>query len=151
MKIAIVSDTHIDNMRKFPEWIMQHLEGVDLIIHSGDIENPAVIDHLKDMAPVYAVRGNCDRHLHELPIIRTISIGSIEITVGHKPSDARRAVLPETKVMIYGHTHIALINQEENLLVINPGSPTLPRGGLKPSIAILEIDNENLKAELRHP
>ena len=151
MKIAIVSDTHIDSMRKFPEWIIKHLEHVDLIIHSGDIENPEVIEYLKDLAPVYAVRGNCDQRSPDLPISRSINIESIEITFAHKASDARRAIQPNTKVMVYGHTHLALINQEENLLVINPGSPTLPRGGLKPSIALLEVKNGNLKAELKHP
>jgi putative phosphoesterase len=51
--------------------------------------------------------------------------------------------------MVYGHTHISLINQEENLLVINPGSPSMPRGGLPPSVALLTIENGKIRAELR--
>ena len=150
MKIGILSDTHIDRIEKIPKWINKYFRNVDLILHCGDIENPEVLEYLKNEAPVYAVRGNCDRKLQELPLSRSIKIENTLITFAHKPADARKALRNNSKVMIYGHTHISLINQEEKLLVINPGSPTLPRGGLPPSIAILEINNDSIKGELKN-
>ena len=56
MKIAILSDTH----GLLRPQVLDHLAGVDAILHAGDIDTPAVLDRLQDFAPVYAVRGNND-------------------------------------------------------------------------------------------
>lgn len=151
MKIGIISDTHVHDHDSLdiPDWIKEAFAGAHLIIHAGDVGVPALLGELSQIAPVYAVRGNCDGGAFDTPSHRSINIGCGLLTVAHNATTARRVVETQTRVMVYGHTHIALINQEENLLVINPGSPTLPRGGLPASVAILTIDGEEIHAELK--
>ncbi len=151
MKIGLISDTHIldDDRLEVPSWIRDAFSGVDMIIHAGDVGLAGVIGELSAIAPVYAVRGNCDRNIVDTPSSRSIEIGCGLLTVAHQAGDARRALNHRSRVMVYGHTHIPLINQEENLLVINPGSPTLPRGGLPASVALLHVNGEEIRAELK--
>ncbi|GAB4274562.1 MAG: metallophosphoesterase [Candidatus Rifleibacteriota bacterium] len=150
MKIGIISDTHYGYPERqvIPDWIRSAFCGVDMIIHAGDVESPAALREFEAIAPVYAVRGNCDIGLNT-PETINIEIGCGLLTAAHRASQARNAVRPETKVLVYGHTHIPLINDEGDLLVINPGSPSLPRGGLPASVAILTIENGKLSAELK--
>ena len=62
MLIGLVSDTHIPDRRiKLPQKVLESFEGVDLIIHAGDITSQSVIDELEAIAPVVAVEGNMDR------------------------------------------------------------------------------------------
>lgn len=151
MKIGIISDTHFMNPDncEVPQWIREAFAGAAMIVHAGDVERPEFLNELSAIAPVYAVRGNCDHSGFDTPSTRSIEIGCGFLTVAHRADVARQALLPASRVMVYGHTHIPLINEEENLLVVNPGSPTLPRGGLPPSVAILQISGTNLKAELK--
>lgn len=151
MKIGIISDTHVVNPRslEIPDWIRDVFADVDMIVHAGDVELPDFLGELSTLAPVYAVRGNCDVGARDIPAVLSIEIGCGLLTVAHRAGAARDALVSRSRVMVYGHTHIALINQEDNLLVINPGSPTLPRGGLPPSVALLHINGEEIRAELR--
>ena len=152
MKIGIVSDTHFDHSAKIeiPGWVRKAFCGVDMIVHAGDVESGAALEAFKEIAPVYAVRGNCDFDLSENPEAMSVEIGCGLLTVAHRAGRARAAIEPRSKVLVYGHTHIALINQEGTLLVINPGSPTMPRGGLPPSVAVLTVEGNKIRAELRH-
>lgn len=151
MKIGIISDTHVVNHRliEVPGWVRDAFVGVDMIIHAGDVELNDFLGELSTIAPVYAVRGNCDLGAYDTPTARSIEIGCGLLTVAHRAGTARDALHPRSRVMVYGHTHIALINQEENLLVINPGSPTLPRGGLPASVALLHVNGDEIRAELK--
>ena len=148
MKIGLISDTHQFNPDRceIPDWIKTAFNGVEMIIHAGDVEHTAYLTNLERIAPVYAVRGHCDSYELRTPVSRSIDIGCGLLTVAHRPNDAQRAVTERTKVVVYGHTHISTVSQEEDILVINPGSPTLPRGGLPPSVAVL--DTATMKAEI---
>jgi putative phosphoesterase len=151
MKIGIISDTHIMNPDScvIPEWIAKVFADTAMIVHAGDVEHPDYLHALKSIAPVYAVRGNCDRGVLATPETVSIDIGCGLLTVAHRAAVARQALTSRSRVMVYGHTHLSLINDEKGLLVINPGSPTLPRGGLPPSVAVLEINGNELRAELK--
>lgn len=150
MKIGILSDSHFTNPYRcdVPEWVAAAFADVDMIIHAGDVEHPDFLRALSSIAPIYAVRGNCDSHGFDTPEYMSIETGHGHITVAHRADVARRHLIPESKVMVYGHTHISLINQETDLLVINPGSITLPRGGLPASVALLTIDATGIDARL---
>ena len=67
MKIGIISDTHIGCSTQISKWISKAFENVDMIIHAGDIESQEILDKLSEIAPLYAVRGNCDIYLQDLP------------------------------------------------------------------------------------
>jgi len=150
MKIGIISDTHVTNPANsvVPDWITSAFEGVSMIVHAGDVERPEYLQALNEIAPVYAVRGNCD-HFVSTPETISVDIGCGLLTVAHRAPVARQALSSRSRVMVYGHTHISLISDEGNLLVINPGSPTLPRGGIPASVAVLEVRNDELFAELK--
>ncbi len=152
MIIGIISDTHCINPSScdVPGWVREAFTGAEMIIHAGDVERPEMLAALSEIAPVYAVRGNCDHFGFDTPQTRSVEIGCGLLTVAHRADMARNALLPESRVMVYGHTHIAVINQEPDLLVINPGSPVLPRGGMPASVAVLEISGNKLKALLKH-
>ena len=149
MKIGIISDTHIihriDSIND--SWIETAFKDTQMIIHAGDLERPELVGAFNQ--PVYAVRGNCDPFTDTLPLTRSIETEAGLITVAHRVEDARAALSERSVVMIYGHTHIPVISQQENLLVINPGSARLPRGGFPASVAVLEISSKVLKAELK--
>lgn len=151
MKIGIISDTHVVNPGacEVPEWVKEAFAGVELIVHAGDIELPDFLGELATIAPVVAVKGNCDTGIFDIPASRSLEMGCGLLTVAHRAPIARQALSDRSRVMVYGHTHIALICQEENLLVINPGSPTLPRGGLPASVAVLHVNDHELRAELK--
>lgn len=151
MKIGIISDTHITNPDtcKVADWIADAFAGVSMIIHAGDVERPEYLHALKAIAPVYAVRGNCDMGAFSTPETISVEIGCGLLTAAHRAPVARRALSPKSRVLVYGHTHISLIHDEGGLLVINPGSPTLPRAGLPASVAVLEINGDELHAELK--
>ncbi len=150
MKIGLISDTHRYTAESciIPDWIKKAFDGVELIVHAGDIEHNNYITNLEYIAPVYAVRGNCDPYNSENPISRSINIGCGYLTVAHRPHDAVRAVEPHSKVIVYGHTHIATINEENDMLIINPGSAYEPRSGMPPSVAVLEVDEQKISAKI---
>ena len=150
MKIGIISDTHRYTAESciIPEWIKNAFDGVELIIHAGDIEHNQFITNLEYIAPVYAVRGNCDPYNSDNPISRSVNIGCGYLTVAHRPRDARNAIDLNTKVLVYGHTHIAVVDKEDDLLIINPGSAYEPRSGMPPSVAVLNTDNDTLEARI---
>lgn len=100
-KIAVLSDTH-GLLR--PE-VLDRIAGCDVIIHGGDINKPEIIDRLKEIAPVYVVRGNNDKEWAEnIPESLTFQIEQCRFFVVHNrkfvPKD-----LHDTDVVIYGHSH----------------------------------------------
>src|SRR5690348_916887 len=105
VNIGVISDTH-GLLR--PEAVAA-LRGSDFVIHAGDIDEPAILDELAELAPVTAVRGNVDRGswTKELPTSTVLEVGSVSIYVVHnlmeldlKPEAAGFAAV------IYGHTHV---------------------------------------------
>ena len=60
-KVGVISDTHIPHFKQLPAAIWQHFDGVELIIHAGDLSVLSVIDELETIAPVVAVQGNVEQ------------------------------------------------------------------------------------------
>lgn len=145
--IGVISDTH-GLLR--PE-VMKSLEGVDLILHAGDVGNPEVIEHLESVAPVVAVRGNMDygNWAEGLPISKSIVIGKTKLFLIH---DIERIdgqmELQSYQVIITGHTHRPLIHEQNNILFINPGSAGHQRNQHSVSIGKLFFCNGQLNAQL---
>ncbi len=101
-KIGILSDTH-GLIR--PE-VVDALNGCDSIIHAGDIDRSEVIEALREIAPVYAVRGNADKDewADDLPKSLLITLGGIRIYAIHNKKHIAED-LSDKDVVIYGHTH----------------------------------------------
>lgn len=139
--IGLISDTH-GLVR--PD-VHRALAGVELILHAGDVGGDAVLDELQLIAPVVAVYGNTD-----VPgdprlagaIERTIGGVRIHVSHGHEvgsPTPQKLLELYAGEVIVYGHTHRALITHADGRLVVNPGAAGPRRFNLLPSVARLTI------------
>jgi uncharacterized protein len=145
MLVGVISDTH----GFFDPRVVQHFAGVEQIIHAGDIGGQAILDRLRDLAPVTAVTGNVDwggpldRQVRR---VEQLELGGFRIFVTHigdAPQQlARRLPEPRPQVFIYGHSHIPLVEQREGVLFLNPGSAGKPRFGRRPSLALLELGEQ---------
>ncbi len=149
MKLGIISDTHgqIDNR------IHAMFEGVEYIIHAGDVGKEDIIIELETVAPVTVVRGNMDRYgrLARSQEFIAKSFGGVRFFVVHdigSPDSIKsRLLIPIRKysphVVIFGHTHKPFTSYFQDILYFNPGSASQGRGGKKRSVGIIEIINSH--------
>ena len=145
--IGIISDTH----GRLPQSVPKVFKNTDLIIHAGDIGDPQIIDALEKIAPTRAVRGNMDmgQWAGQLPRSETVKINHKGLYVIHDDYHLDKNAKADTyHVVIYGHTHRPQVEKQEGILYVNPGSAVQPRHGYPPSVALLEIKGEAIKASL---
>jgi uncharacterized protein len=148
--IGLVSDTH-GLVR--PD-IFSALDGVELILHAGDVGGADVLAELATIAPVQAVAGNTDPPgTPGLPdsVEREIDGIRIHLSHGHelgRPTPDRLLAAYPHDVIVYGHTHRQLITRADGRLVINPGAAGPRRFSLMPSVARLAIENGRADVEL---
>ena len=139
-RIGVISDTH----GALPDSVEQAFAGVDAIVHAGDVGPGFVLDLLGVIAPVTAVTGNMDLGPTALlPLALNVSLGGIHVIVAHRERDLAGSLDPVragARVAVFGHTHVPSIETRDGVLRINPGSPTSPRGGSAPSVAIVTVD-----------
>ncbi len=156
MRIGVISDTHIPVAAKsMPKKVFSLLAGVELILHAGDILQLRVIEELSEVAEIKAVRGNMDypEILKKLPAQRIIQVEKFRIALVHGWGPPQGLIsrlkqeFSDVDCIVYGHTHVAAINRDDNVLFFNPGSPTDKVFAPYNSIGFLEIDRE-LKAEI---
>lgn len=147
MQIGLIADTH-GLLR--PE-ALAALQGVDHLIHVGDIGGPQILTALERIAPLSVVRGNNDQEpwADAIPERLTLSFGAITLYVLH---DLKQLDIdPATQgidVVIAGHSHKPLHEKRNGVLYLNPGSAGPRRFRLPISVTILHIDGESLRAEL---
>lgn len=146
--IGIISDTH-GLVR--PE-VLSAFKGASQIIHAGDIGKPFVLESLRKIAPVVAVRGNCDREewSKQLPKTAVATVGKVSLYVLHDLSELDlEPATAEFGAVIYGHSHQPSIERRNGALFINPGSAGPRRFSLPVSVALLSIDNGKINAEFK--
>ena len=145
--IGVISDTH-GLVR--PE-AMQALQEVDLIFHAGDIGKPQVLEELRFIAPVIAVRGNNDKGqwAEAIPESRVFEIGAVSIYLLHdvKQLDFEPAAVG-FKVVISGHSHQPAVQESKGVLFINPGSAGPKRFKLPISVAHLRVTGVRVSAQI---
>ena len=150
MLVGLISDTH-GLVR--PE-VFGALEGVGLILHAGDVGGQDVLTELQTIAPLHAVYGNTDAPGE--PGLRaqlrlTLEGKSIHVSHGHEigsPTPERLLARYDADILVYGHTHRALIEQHGGRLVINPGAAGPRRFDVKPSVARLTLEAGRLDVQL---
>jgi putative phosphoesterase len=147
-RIGLISDTH-GLLR--PE-VRTAFAGSELILHAGDVGHPDVLDALREVAPVVAVRGNVDRGdwARGLPLSRTLMAGGARILVVHDqgqlPSDLGRA---RPDAVVSGHSHRPLVVERGGVLFVNPSSAGPRRFGLPVCVALLRVEDGRVRAEIR--
>jgi len=145
--IGVISDTH----GLLRPQALAALQGVELIIHAGDIGEPGVLAALKQLAPVYAVRGNTDRGdwAWKLPLTRVVELGGTQLYVLHElfalDLDPAAAGF---QAVIFGHSHRPHQEQKNGVLYLNPGSAGPRRFTLPVTMARLRLAGSTLTAEL---
>lgn len=165
--VAVVADTHVpDRVGTLHPNLLPELETLrpDLILHAGDICSPTVLEALRQVAPVEAVRGNRDwLFVTELPLVRKLTIQNIQVTLQHGHGnfldyifdkwhylwqgyrfERYARIVQKTsgnpRVIVFGHTHHPECVWKDQTLWFNPGSASLGsnRKGF-PSFGILEF------------
>jgi putative phosphoesterase len=147
-RVGVISDTHCPEfIQGLPQQAIEALQGVDLILHAGDINSEATLAELRSIAPVEAVRGDHDLALDGLPATRTIDVEGQRIVLihGHRsrlieepqtllwtmslgyfransalPRVLRRR-FPDADVVVFGHTHAPYARAHDGVLMFNPG------------------------------
>ena len=151
MKIGLISDTH----GYFDPRIPELFDGVDHILHAGDIGLPALILELEQIAPVTAVLGNNDADLDfkETEVIqfdrhRFLLHHIVDVT---HPAEAiqRRIEREQPDVVVFGHTHRPFCQGIGRTLYLNPGYAGKPRFGLARSVAVAYADAKGVRMELK--
>jgi len=148
IKIAVLSDTH----GFLPQSVLALFESssLDAIVHAGDIGPEHIIWQLELTAPVIVVRGNCDYlpSLRSLPVAVKRKLGNTLLVLTHKPRNlslalnklGRQDLASPFILGIHGHTHVPNLEQRnQGLMILCPGSPGEPRGGSKPTIAMVTL------------
>lgn len=146
----MIADTHVpDRIKSLPGRIFELFDGVDLILHAGDLSRPGILDELREVAPVMAVQGNRDifyRANWQLPLHLVVEVGPVKIglTHGHGglsgyikekflflATGAYRYSRYEVQVrrwfsgveaVVFGHTHYPVCKQVDDVFLFNPGS-----------------------------
>ena len=144
--IGIISDTH----GRLPLSLTEAFNGVDLIIHAGDIGEQKILDALEEIAPTVAVRGNMDfgQWAQNLQAQESIEINQTVVTVLHDVY--RLSAYPDNvapDVVISGHTHRPLQEEIQGVLYINPGSAGYPKYGQSATVALLQINRQSLQVQ----
>lgn len=165
MKIGVVSDTH----GYFYPRLHEVLEGVEVILHAGDVDSPDVLEELKKVASLHAVRGNVDGDELNLPLTRTLKLAGVQIEMQHilpahqselqawSRSALQGQPLPKrshtflrnydeaTRVVIFGHSHEPCLITMSQTLFFNPGSAGKRRFSLPRCCGLLEISSKEIK------
>lgn len=142
-RVIVLSDTH-GLLR--PE-VLAYLSQADVIIHGGDINTQAIVDKLREYAPLYIVRGNNDKQWAEdLPLSLTFTIEDVRFFLVHNKKDVPPD-LPDTDVMIYGHSHKYACAERDGVLWLNPGSCGRQRFDQEITFAVVTAADGHVQVE----
>jgi putative phosphoesterase len=151
LRVAVVSDTHAPRFWKsMPPSVAAQLDGVDVILHAGDVCLPSVLDELAAYAPVHVVAGNNDGPEVEAwgaPPTLEIVLDGLRVAMIHDsgPKDGRprrmRRRFPDADLVVFGHSHIPWDTEHDGQRLFNPGSPTDKRRQPRGTMGQLVVDD----------
>jgi putative phosphoesterase len=173
LRIGLISDTHIPEARHaLWDEIFHAFEGLDLILHGGDLHELSALEALAELAPIYVARGNGEDgsggrpvtpHHPRLKESWLLELGGVRVGLTHDlpipefPPNMtvarwceRRFRTTELDVIVFGHSHVEGFHWAGETLCVNPGSPTYPRNlnTQLGTIGFLEIDEGTVRASL---
>lgn len=145
-KIAVLSDTH----SLLRSEVFAACQGVDAILHAGDVGDPAILATLAELAPVTAIRGNVDTSgpCANLPATEMVQFGEITLYLVHSLADLDiNPVAAGVQVVVSGHSHQAAEDRRNGVLYLNPGSVGPRRLKLPVSMAFLHVFGKHVDVE----
>lgn len=146
LRIAVLSDTH-GLLR--PE-VLTAVEGVDHILHAGDVGDITILNTLSTIAPVTAIRGNVDTHglCGELTATEMVELGGVFFYLLHNLADLDiQPAAAGVGAVIYGHTHQPAQKTSNGVLYLNPGSIGPRRFRLPVAMAFVNVRDNKLQVE----
>ena len=170
MKIGLISDTH--GSLKAWESSMEIFKECELILHAGDVlyhgpRNPLPVGYdpgelansLNNFdKTIFIVKGNCDSEVDEMvlnfPLLSPYfytNLGGLNILLIHGEGYSQDELFElgktyGTDMLIIGHTHIPVLRQKDNVFLVNPGSPSIPKADDKlPSIGIIDTEERTVQ------
>lgn len=158
MLVAIISDTHLPRgRRRLPERCVEQLGAADHIVHAGDISQRCVLDDLRRLGPpVSAVHGNADEPAlrEQLPAQLELDFERVRVGVVHDAGPARRRLsrlrdrFPRVAAVVFGHSHIPLLEADDGFVIFNPGSPTDRRRQPERTMGLAHVDGDQIRFQL---
>jgi len=158
VRLAIISDTHLPRgTRALPPACVERLAAADAILHAGDFSAVSVLEALERLGPpVHAVRGNVEEPALQarLPLTRIVDAAGARIAMVHDagPADRRlarlRARFPDADAVVFGHSHMPLLETQEGFAIFNPGSPTERRRAPHHTMGVATVDHARITFEL---
>jgi uncharacterized protein len=149
IRVGVISDTH----GLLRSEVLKALQGAEHILHAGDVGDAAILDALRAVAPVTAIRGNIDEGgpCSYLPPTELAELSGKNIYMLH---DVKKLDLnPEAagiSAIIFGHSHKPVVELRRGVLFLNPGSAGPRRFELPVTLAWLLIEDGNLSAQIIH-
>lgn len=135
-RIGVLSDTH----GKLREEVVKILRGCDVILHAGDINTQKVMESLREIAPLYIVRGNADKEWAEgLPESLTEEICGLRVFMVHNKKYLPKEI-GNFDLVVFGHSHKYEERREGNCLFLNPGSCGPRRFSQPVTMAVVEVE-----------
>lgn len=160
LTVGVISDTHIyaGSRRELAPGVKRLFEraNIDLIVHLGDANTRSVLEEVAEIAPLIAVVGNNDEEQlqYTLPQTTRFTVGTRTIAAihGHGGRSAKDVAIErwagKVDCVLFGHSHLPLIEKVQGTLLVNPGSPTDRRWHPHFGIAVLKVDSSGILPEL---
>ncbi len=158
MRVLVTADTHVpDFARALPDALVAAARAADLVVHAGDVTAPAVLAELGTHTRVVAVAGNNDGAAIRswgAPDELLLDLGGIPTAVVHyagpRTGRARRMRrrFPEARLVLFGHSHIPLDEDDGVVRLLNPGSPTWKRREPAPTFLVLTVARGRVEPQL---
>ena len=154
MRVLVLADTHLrpGRSRTLPPQIEDELQRCDVVLHAGDVVTHHLLDHLGAHAPVHAVLGNNDDELRGvLPEQLALDLAGVRVVLVHETGAGKgrgarlRRRFPDADVVVFGHSHIPLAEEQEGLLLFNPGSAIDRRRQPQRTYGVLELDDGQVR------
>jgi uncharacterized protein len=146
MRVGVISDTH--NLLR-PR-VLERLDGCERILHAGDVGNLEILEPLRRIAPVAAIRGNTDMGTTAAELPETLEGGLEGLPFGmvHRREDIDRKWPGRLRLIIFGHSHRPELEWQGNCLLLNPGACGQRRFHLPLTLAILTVADNRIVPEI---
>jgi putative phosphoesterase len=156
--IAVIADTHLPRgRRRLPEECVRRIAAADLVIHAGDFSSVSAYEEIAAIGPrLVAVHGNVDEPAvrERLPERELVEIEGARIGVVHDAGAARgrlgrmRRAFPDAGAVVFGHSHLPLLEREPGFQIFNPGSPTERRRAPAHTMGVAGVDKRAIRFRL---
>lgn len=159
-RIGVISDTHIytGSQRVIAPGVKRLFEraNIDLIVHLGDANSRSVLEEVAEIAPLIAVVGNNDDEelQYTLPMTTRFTVGEYTFAAihGHGGRSAKDVAIErwagKVDCILFGHSHLPLIEKVRGSILVNPGSPTDRRWHPHFGVAVITVDENGIQPEL---